>query len=223
MTIFRRERFSKDIGGGGRSIRASIVANDARLIVGGAQQRVHPLGVMGISVPGYLNFVSSGQINLQVPWELQGQPSAQVKVIVDGGLFGNVVTVPLSDFTPAFFEGNGIVAAVNATQGNIVTAGTPVHAGDVVELFGNGLGPVNNQPASGLPAGGPPNLATTKTQPVVTIGGQQAPVSFSGLAPGFPGLYQINVTVPSGVAAGTPAITVAIGGKTSKASTLPLK
>ena len=47
MTIFRRERFSKDIGGGGRSIRASIVANDARLIVGGAQQRVHPLGVMG--------------------------------------------------------------------------------------------------------------------------------------------------------------------------------
>lgn len=176
----------------------------------------------GISVPGYLTFVSSGQINLQVPWELQGQPSVQVKVIVDGGIFGNVVTVPLADYTPAFFEGNGIVAAVNATQGNIVTASTPVHAGDVVELFGNGLGPVNNQPASGSPAPASP-LATTKTQPVVMIGGQQAAVSFSGLAPGFPGLYQMNVTVPGGVAAGTPSITVAIGGQTSKASTIPVK
>jgi len=175
----------------------------------------------GISVPGHLNFVSSGQINLQVPWELQGQSSVQVKVTMDG-VFGNVVTVPLAAYTPGFFEGNGIAAAINATQGNIVTASTPVHAGDVVELFANGLGPVNNQPASGDPAPSSP-LATTTTQPVVTIGGQQAPVSFSGLAPGFPAMYQVNVTVPSGVAAGAPAITMAIGGTTSKASTLPLK
>jgi len=176
----------------------------------------------GISVPGYMTFASPGQVNLQIPWELQGQSSVQVKVTSDEGLFGNVVTVPLVQFAPAFFEGNGIVAAINATQGNLVTASTPVHAGDVVELFGNGLGPVNNQPASGNPAPSNP-LATTKSQPTVTIGGQSAPVSFSGLAPGFPGLYQINVTVPSGVAAGTPAITVAIGGVTSKASTIPLK
>jgi len=176
----------------------------------------------GISVPGYLYFVSPGQINLQIPWELQGQSSAQVKVIVDEGLFGNVVTVPLAAYAPGFFPGANGVAAYNATQGNIVTASTPVHAGDVVELYANGLGPVNNQPASGSPAPSSP-LATTTTQPVVTIGGQQAQVSFSGLTPGLPALYQINITVPSGVAAGTPAITVAIGGTTSKASTIPLK
>ena len=175
----------------------------------------------GISVPGHLNFVSPGQINLQIPWELQGQSSVQVKVIADW--FSNVVTVPLAAYTPGFFQGNGIVAAINATQGNIVTANTPVHAGDVIELFANGLGPVTNQPASGSPALGPPNLSTTTTVPTVTIGGQPAQVSFSGLAPGFPGLYQINITAPSGVAAGTPAITIAIGGVTSKASTIPLK
>jgi uncharacterized protein (TIGR03437 family) len=81
---------------------------------------------------------------------------------------------------------------------------------------------VNNQPPSGGPAPGGPNLATTKTQPTVTIGNQQAPVSFSGLAPGFAGLYQINVTVPAGLTGNQP-ITIAIGGVTSPAATLPLQ
>jgi adhesin/invasin len=53
---------------------------------------------------------------------------------------------------------------------------------------------------------------------VVTIGGQPADVSFSGLAPGFAGLYQINVTAPSNLSPGTHPISVAIGGRTSKLS-----
>ena len=86
----------------------------------------------------------------------------------------------------------------------------------------NGLGPLNNQPASGDPASASP-LATTKNAPKVTIGGQDAPVQFSGLAPGFPGLYQVNVTVPAGIAAGTVPISLSIGGVTTKASTLPVQ
>jgi adhesin/invasin len=54
------------------------------------------------------------------------------------------------------------------------------------------------------------------------IGGQQAQVSFSGLAPGFPGLYQINATVPAGLT-GNQQVTVSIGGQTSPAVTLPVK
>ena len=53
--------------------------------------------------------------------------------------------------------------------------------------------------------------------PTVTIGNQQAQVLFSGLAPGFPALYQINIVVPSGLSAGNQPITVSIGGKTSPA------
>jgi uncharacterized protein (TIGR03437 family) len=54
---------------------------------------------------------------------------------------------------------------------------------------------------------------------VVTIGGQTAQVIFSGLSPGFVGLYQVNVTVPPGLSAGNQAITIAIGGNTSPAQT----
>jgi uncharacterized protein (TIGR03437 family) len=89
-------------------------------------------------------------------------------------------------------------------------------------VFANGLGPVTNQPASGDPALADP-LSWTTTQPVVSIGGRPASVGFSGLTPTLPGLYQLNVTVPSDLAPGTYPITVAIGGKTSPNSSLSVQ
>ena len=81
---------------------------------------------------------------------------------------------------------------------------------------------MTNPPASGAPAPGGANLAATTTQPVVMIGGQQAQVGFSGLAPGYAGLYQINATVPSGLT-GNQQVTVSIGGQTSPAVVLPVQ
>ena len=57
----------------------------------------------GISVPAHVVYVSPIQVNIQVPWELQGQSSAQMKVVLDGDLFGNVVTVPIANYAPQFF------------------------------------------------------------------------------------------------------------------------
>jgi minor extracellular serine protease Vpr len=174
-----------------------------------------------ISVPGRLVFVSPNQVNLQVPWELQGQTSAQVKVTIDFSN-GNVYTLPLSDFSPAFFEiGNGAVAALDLNY-KVIGAANPARRGDTVQLFANGLGPVTNQPASGEPAPSSP-FAETKSKPVVMIGSASATVSFSGLAPGFPGLNQINAVVPSTLTPGTYPITVSIGGQTSKASTITVQ
>lgn len=169
-----------------------------------------------ISVAGHLTYVSANQVNLQVPWELQGQTSALVKVTIDQ-TYGNVVTLALSDYSPAFFEGTpGAVAALDMSY-KVINATHPAARGQMVQLYANGLGPVTNQPASGDPAPASP-LATTKATPVVMIGGQPAAVQFSGLAPGFAGLYQINVTVPAGLSAGNQTLTVSIGGKTSKTS-----
>jgi uncharacterized protein (TIGR03437 family) len=181
-----------------------------------------------ISVPGYIEYVSTGQVNVFVPWELEGYSSAQMKEIyagVPGPIFSNVLTVPLNNYTPAFFMYNsGSVFIADAIDLNcgpsyIVTTACPAAAGDLVELYVNGLGPTLNQPASGSPASSDPNnLAKTTTQPTVMIGSQSATVGFSGLAPGFVGLYQVNITIPSGLSSGNQPITIQIGGKTSPTS-----
>jgi uncharacterized protein (TIGR03437 family) len=131
-----------------------------------------------------------------------------------------VVTVPLADTSPAFFQNSGIAAALDGNNA-IVTTANPVKRGQVVQLYMNGLGPVTGGPASGEFASSTV-LTPTKATAAVSIGGAQAQVLFSGLAPGFPGLYQVNAIVPTSISAGTAAISVSIGGQTTKASTLPV-
>ncbi len=170
----------------------------------------------GISVPGYVYYVSPGQVNVWVPWELEGQSSVQVKVTVDQVLYGNVVTVPLANYAPSLYVNTGNIAtAQNNADYSLITAANPAAQGSSIVLYANGMGPVNNQPADGAGAPGSPNLATTTTTPVVTIGGKPATVQFSGLTPPYVGLYQINVQVPTGLTAGNQPITIAIGGATS--------
>ena len=180
----------------------------------------------GISVPGHLSYTSDGQVNVQVPWELQGQTSVQMKVGIDF-TYGNVVTIPVSNYSPAFFTiGSNNVAALDLSY-HVIGSTNPAPRGKIVQLFLNGLGPVTNQPANGDPAPSSP-LSKTTTTPVVMIGGVQADVTcsngcFSGLAPGYPGLYQINAVVPPNIGTGPQSITVAIGGQTSPAATLVVK
>ncbi|HEV2688880.1 MAG TPA: S8 family serine peptidase, partial [Bryobacteraceae bacterium] len=171
-----------------------------------------------ISVPAHMIYVSPGQLNVQVPWELQGQTSALVKVTIDFS-YGNVYTLPLADYSPAFFElVGGNVAALDRNAG-VIGANNPAKAGQSIQLYANGLGPVTNQPASGDPSS-LTVLATCKSTAQVLIGSKSAPIGFCGLAPGFPGLYQLNVTVPSGLTPGPNPVTVTIGGQTSRASNI---
>ena len=175
-----------------------------------------------ISVPGHLTYVSPTQINVQAPWELQGQTSAQVKVTLYGYSYGNVVTVALADTAPQFFDiGGGIVAALDGNN-VAVTAANPVKRGQVVQLYMNGLGPVTNGPASGEFASTTALTYTKAQDTAVTIGGQTAQVLFTGLAPSFPGLYQVNAIVPTGISAGTVPISLTIAGVTTNALTLPV-
>jgi uncharacterized protein (TIGR03437 family) len=173
----------------------------------------------GISVPGYIDFVSPTQVNVWVPWELAGQSSVQMKVNVDEGYWGNVVTVPLATAAPGFFLYNGNVAIAQDQSYSLISTSNPAVPGQAIVLYCNGLGAVTNQPADGAPASGTA-LSSTTTTPVVTIGGQTAQVIFSGLSPGFVGLYQVNVYVPAGLSAGNQPITISIAGQTSPAQTV---
>jgi minor extracellular serine protease Vpr len=159
----------------------------------------------GLSLPGHLHFVSPSQINVQIPWEFQGQSSVKMKVTVSDFLYSNVYTVPLAAYSPGVF-------ATADQIGGVVSQGNPAKRGQVISIYANGLGDVDLKPASGDPTPSTLPLANTKVTPVVTIGGVAAPVQFSGLAPGFVGLYQVNVLVPANAPTGTQPLKISIGG-----------
>jgi len=176
----------------------------------------------GISLPAGVVYVSPTQVNIQMPWEVQGQTSAQIKVIIDGDLLGNVVTVPIANTNPQMFTYGSNIAVAQDSNFNLITTSNPAKRGSpFIVLYCNGLGPVNNQPASGFPALG---TSTTTTTPTVSFGGVNGNVLFAGLTPGLSGLYQINVAIPTTVTAGSAVpVTVSIGGVTSAQATLPIQ
>jgi uncharacterized protein (TIGR03437 family) len=121
-------------------------------------------------------------------------------------------------------DANGQAAAVDALSGNLVAKANPAKAGkSVIAIYCTGLGPVVNPPATGAAASAT-ELSPTIVPPAVTIGGVPANVLFSGLAPTFVGLYQINVEVPAGVSPGDAvAVAVSMGGAVSNTATVAIR
>ncbi|MBV8903195.1 MAG: hypothetical protein JOZ22_06115, partial [Acidobacteriia bacterium] len=161
--------------------------------------------------PAPIVAVSPGQINVQVPWELNNQTSAQLKVIIDEAIFSNVVTAAVSNYTPAFFTNSGNVADALDTKYKVITTSNPAIRGNYIQLYANGLGPVTTTPADGFAPAGNTNTTQSCT---VTIGGQPATVAFCGMPQGL-AVYQVNAQVPTNITAGSQSITITIGGKTS--------
>lgn len=185
-----------------------------------------PLGLDGVafsfdtgslSLPGRFFYVSPGQLNVQVPWELVGQTSATVKVIVNY-TYSATMNLPIAEYSPGFFVVNYTTQEAAALLPNytLVSSSNPVPHGTPVLLYLNGMGPVNVPPGDGMASAcATLNNCKTTTLPTVMIGNQQATVDYSGLAPGLVG-YQINAEVPAGVSTGLQPITVTVGGVTSK-------
>jgi uncharacterized protein (TIGR03437 family) len=115
--------------------------------------------------------------------------------------------------------------ACSSSLNLLSTCGQPAMAGDTLVLYATGLGlatPGGNPNGAPLANGQIPPadgsvLYETPTTPVVTIGGIPAKVLYSGLAPGFPGEYQVDITVPDGVPTGDsiPVILTILGANDS--------
>lgn len=170
--------------------------------------------VNGVDAP--LLFISPSQINFMVPWEVANAAQATVVVKLNG-VASNSVTVPLAQAAPGIFvldaaaQGAVLIAGDNAiaARTGLFSGSRPVRKGEFIEIFATGLGAVDYPPPDGQPAKG---LARTITNPSVFVGCAtssgaaqlcQAPnVQFSGLAPGFAGLYQVNVEIPENAVSG---------------------
>lgn len=182
----------------------------------------------GIVAP--LFAVTPQQINFQVPWQLSGQTQTQLTV-TSADKTSAPITVPLAAQAPGIFLLNtaGQAAALIAGTTSIVApAGTypgsrPAQPGEYITIYCTGLGPVTNQPPTGAPASST-TLSYTSASPVtVSIGGVNAAASFSGLTPGFLGLYQVNVQIPPKPPTG-PAVpvTVTMATSTTNQSTIAI-
>jgi uncharacterized protein (TIGR03437 family) len=88
-----------------------------------------------------------------------------------------------------------------------------------VLIYCTGLGAVASPPADGAAGNG----QETMTTPTVTMGGTKSIVSFSGLAPSFVGLYQINAEVPAGLTSGNQPVVVTLAGASSNSVLLPVQ
>jgi uncharacterized protein (TIGR03437 family) len=150
----------------------------------------------GISAP--VLCTSSSQLNLQVPWELQGKASTSVTVTANS-ITSSPQAVAVGPVDPGIFSlgaPQGGQGAIVNLAGIVVDAISPAHAGDYLEVYANGLGPVSNTPETGAVALASP-LSYLAGNLTVTIGGVPAHVSFAGLAPGYIGLYQMPSTPKS--------------------------
>jgi uncharacterized protein (TIGR03437 family) len=183
-----------------------------------------PMMLSGVSItvngrPAPILAVNSTQVNFQVPWETS-TGTAQVIVSVND-VAANAVTVPVSATAPGiFYEPGGRAAALN-TDNTLNTDADPAKIGSTLQVFLTGSGPVNLAVSDGIAAGFSP-LAEAMSQASATIGPLPAQVSFTGLAPGFVGLTQMNVNVPSGLASGDYPLIVTIGGVISNAGTVSI-
>jgi uncharacterized protein (TIGR03437 family) len=180
----------------------------------------------GDGAPAPLFFASSGQVNVQVPWELAGLLQTSVTVTLNGET-SVPQTVNLTTYAPGIFtmnaQGSGQGAILDSSYRLLDSSNGASRGNTVALIFCTGLGPVYNQPPTGAPAPSKP-LAGTTTTPIVTIGGVPAMVSFSGLAPGYVGLYQVNALVPEGSAVGSAVpVTISIGGVSSNAVTIAVQ
>jgi amicyanin len=124
-----------------------------------------------------------------------------------GALTSASVNVNVQSAAPAFFKNDKYAIAVRADGTTVVDPNAPAGAGEVITLYGSGFGPVAPAVEDGELVNSPRNVANPVT---IRMGGAQADVLFAGLV--SPGLYQINVKVPSNLASGdVPVVAVSAG------------
>jgi uncharacterized protein (TIGR03437 family) len=183
-----------------------------------------PTALDGVSVtvgsqPAFVYFVSPGQINVQAPDV--GTGPVPVTVTNANGT-STAFTATVAQQAPAFFlwPNNQTVATRNQDASLAVKDGTFAGAttvaakpGDVLILWGTGFGPTTPAVAAGIQV---PSDKIYNCSPVTISLGSTSPQVFGcALSPGFAGLYQVAIQVPSTMADGDYPIKATVNGTSS--------
>jgi uncharacterized protein (TIGR03437 family) len=168
-------------------------------------------------LPAAIYYVSPSQISAIVPYGVTVGSVAEIQVTSDMGS-SNVVTNYVSATAPGVFTQNqqgtgygeiehlGIGNSV-APVGSVVSDANPAMPGETLAVYLTGLGAVSPAISDGAPGpSGPLSYATNTIG--VSFSGTSGTNAYAGLAPTYSGLYQLNVTVPTGLPAGPNFLTI---------------
>lgn len=169
--------------------------------------------------PAPIFYASPGQLNVQVPFEVAAG-NVSVDVSVDGVPQG-AGSISMQNAGPAIFLlGQGRAAALNLDY-SVNSASRPAAVGSALSLYVTGLGMVDPPVATGAAAGANPPSNTTNAV-TATVGGKPATVLYGGVAPGYAGLYQVNVVVPQ-LAPGDYPAQIFVAGAASNTATVSVR
>ena len=147
--------------------------------------------------PAALYYVSPTQINFLVPPDLLPGP---VSLYVDvDTIRGPLIALKLALAAPGLFQLDSTNAVATLADGSVLTPSSPAKPGEVVELWATGLG-ITAPPADGfqLPIAAAPLIAGANLS--ILLDGTPVPsaaIQYAGVAPGFAGLYQVNLALPA--------------------------
>lgn len=166
-----------------------------------------------------LLFVSPHQINAQLPYGAEDKGTVRIRT-PNGHADAPVALEPAAPAILRIEHGYALLPAViRHSNGELVSAHSPALPGDTLVIYAVGLGSVNAAVSEGQPAPGPlPARHRTEVQ----LGSLLLTPSFAGLAPGFTGLYQINVETPRGLPPGSYLLRVITAGIASDPVTVPV-
>jgi uncharacterized protein (TIGR03437 family) len=201
----------------GSIIHSSELGQDGKLVtsLGGASVTVD-------GIPAPIFYSTPFQLGIQIPVELAGMFSATVRVTTEEGTSAPH-TIFLDEFAPGIFttsqQGIGRAAALHEDGESPITGVNPARLGEVVTFFATGLGGTIPPLETGEPSEGNQALLNA----TVFFDGIPALAEFTGTAPGFVGLNQINVRIPVNATSGPDVpIVLNAGGKVSNEVTLPI-
>src|ERR1700722_19628074 len=184
----------------------------------GASSFPLPRSMAGASV--YINqasvpllYVSATQINFQVPSSLTAG-TANMYVSRDGGQSALFIFTVVSSSPGIFQDTSNNAIAQNAVDNSTNSDSDPVAAGAVLVVYLTGQGALNHAVPDGTATPVSPLSSATATA-TATIGGVAATVQFLGLKPGFTGLAQANILVPSSLGTADYSLVITVGGYVS--------
>jgi len=205
----------------------SIFGTNLASSTGAATAVPLPNSLNGTSVtiggtPAALYFASAGQINAQVPWGTAAGSAAVVVTTAAGA--SAPVNVTVQTAAPGIFSQTSNGKGPGAIQNFVSSSSTPLNnpttaiaPGGLLIIYATGLGAVNNPPANGAAGSG----QTATNAVTVKVANSTLTPEFAGLSPGFVGLYQVNVRLPSTLPEGCNiSISLVVAGQVSNTVTV---